>query len=599
MGMAAPGRIRGKSKAGDAGEGWACLAAEQREPRELTDAGIVDAPEAPSGDEGHAAVRTELSDCLEKEVKGIAAGVSLLRPERDSESKCAFACGLCPFRSFSTQLLLRARVSKCRVRETRFVASGAKQFDVVRAPFDNDWLLRAPPGDFLKRSATTTRETVSPAVHRGQNAVDQDVVLVLDDDGPSYQNKAAVGRSLAHRRVGCTYYTRGFADVLMQESLRHHGRVRPAMLRACARVVEPGSELSSMLPTRVDHWLKLMEDVFNSARVEKRSAALMEECRKHEDFLHVSMGASIRILRRVKGLWSEARRSQTVSVASDQPSSVLYRALRSSCFSNLVYLSLDPVHLPIAYEETHWRKKTVGSKLLRIIVAKFTKVSSALLAQFWGAPFDGTNAPSLRPIEERARQQMLDHSLSKSRVQSVIDNVSAELPWRTTRDFIESIAALSALVPEELARRTHVNNVQLKRRASQQHLRARVREDTCCGYGSKKLFLGGKCDRARADAAALAGPNRSASSATVGPDELAAVRMAVDGLLAATGALQAQPEVAQAVDAIECMVGRAPAAQVPVVAQAPPPTAPAADPAATPAVPLGPRSDVVLPQAPH
>eukprot|EP00959_Pyramimonas_sp_CCMP1952_P276004 5769220-Pyramimonas_sp.AAC.1 len=68
------------------------------------------------------------------------------------------------------------------------------------------------------------RETVSPAVHRGQNAVDKDVVFVLDDDGPSHQNKGAVGRSLACRRVGYTYYTRGFADVVMQESLRHHGR---------------------------------------------------------------------------------------------------------------------------------------------------------------------------------------------------------------------------------------------------------------------------------------------------------------------------------------------------------------------------------------
>eukprot|EP00959_Pyramimonas_sp_CCMP1952_P086317 1805461-Pyramimonas_sp.AAC.1 len=65
-------------------------------------------------------------------------------------------------------------------------------------------------------------------------------------------------------------------------------------------------------------------------------------------------------------------------------------------------------------------------------MAKFTKVDSTLQAQFWGAPFDGTNAPVLRPIDERARQQILDHSLSKSRAQYVIDNVNAELPWRTT-----------------------------------------------------------------------------------------------------------------------------------------------------------------------
>ncbi|CAK0883072.1 unnamed protein product, partial [Prorocentrum cordatum] len=426
-------------------------------------------------------------DCLENQVKGFAAGVSLLRPKRDSEGKCKFACGLCPFRSFSTQLLLRAHVSKYRVRETCFVASGTKQFNVVRALFDNDRLLRAPLGNLLKRSATTMRETVSPAVHRGQKSVDKDAVLVLDGDGPSHHNKAAVGRSLACRRVGYTYYTRGFADVLMQESLRHHGRVRPTMLRTCARVVEQGSELSGMLPTDVAHWLKLMEDAFNSARVEQRSAALMEERRKHQEFPHVFMDATIRILRRVKGQadyrssqavrdaapvpdidakrraltlaggtgaalgvfltrdeasdeiagaitgrWSEARRSQTVSVASDQPSSALYRALRNSCFSNLIYLSLDPVHLPITHEETHWRKKT----------------GIQAIADNHGQVHEG---------------QILDQSFSKSRAQYAIDNVNAELPWRTTHEFIESIAALSALVPEELARRTHVNNVQLKR----------------------------------------------------------------------------------------------------------------------------------------
>ncbi|CAK0806321.1 unnamed protein product [Prorocentrum cordatum] len=501
-------RIKGKSTADDVGEGWVRLAAEQREPHELADVGSADAPEFPSGDEGETAVRTELFECLEKEVKSYAAGVALLRPKRDSECvKLKFA-------------LLATHVSKYHLRKTRFVASGTKQFNVVCALFDNDRLLRTPAGSLLKRSATILRETVSPAVHCGQNAIDKDIVLVLDDDGPSYQNKAAVGHNLACRRVGHTCYTRGFAEILLQESLRHHGRVRPAMSRTCARVVEQGSELSSMLPTRVDHWLKLMGDVFNSAHVEMRSAALMEECHRHEEFLHVSMGASISMdaslhvkgqadyrsaqaardaapvpdvdaKRRVLTLagrtgaalgvfltkdegadeiagalaarWSAARRSQTVSVACHQPSSALFQALRGSAFPNLFILSLDPVHLPITYEETHWREKTVGSRLLRILMAKFTKVDCALPAHYWGAPFDGANAPNLRPIEERARAQILDHSLAKSRSQHVIDHVNAELPWKTTHELIEAIAALSALVPEELARRTHVNNVQLKR----------------------------------------------------------------------------------------------------------------------------------------
>ncbi|CAK0818359.1 unnamed protein product [Prorocentrum cordatum] len=450
-------RIRGKRTADDVGEGWVCLAAEQREPHELADAGSADAPESPSGDEGETAVRTELFECLEKEVKSYAAGVTLLRPKRDSEGvKLKFACGLCPFRSFSTQTLLATHVSKYHLRKTRFVASGTKQFNVVCALFDNDRLLRTPAGNLLKRSATILRETISPAVHRGQNAIDKDIVLVLDDDGPSYQNKAAVGQNLACRRVGYTCYTRGFADILLQESLRHHGRVRPAMLRTCARVVEQGSELSSMLPTDVAHWLKLMEDVFNSAHVGRRSAALMEECHRHEEFLHVSMDATIRILRRVKGQ-ADYRSAQTVRDAAPVPDVDAKRRVLTLAGRTGAALGV------FLTKETHWRKKTVGSRLLRILMAKFTKVDCTLPAHYWGAPFDGTNAPTLRPIEERARAQILDHSLAKSRAQYVIDHVNAELPWKTTHEFIEAIAALSALVPEELARRTHVNNVQLKR----------------------------------------------------------------------------------------------------------------------------------------
>ena len=312
-------RIRGKSTADDVGEGWACLAAEKREPHELADADSADAPESPSGDEGETAVRTELFDCLEKEVKSYAAGVKLLRPKRDSEGvQLKLSCGLCPFRSFSTEVLLAAHVTKYHIRKTRFVASGTKQLNVVCALFDNDRLLRAPTGNLLKRSATILRETVSPAVHRGQNAIDKDIVLVLDDDGPSYQKKAAVGQNLACRRVGYTYYTRGFADILLQESLRHHGRVRPAMLRTCARIVKKGSELSSMLPTHVDHWLKLMEDVFNSAHVERRSAELMEECHRHEEFLHISVDATIRIVRNVKGQ-ADYRSAQAVRDAAPVP----------------------------------------------------------------------------------------------------------------------------------------------------------------------------------------------------------------------------------------------------------------------------------------
>jgi hypothetical protein len=58
-----------------------------------------------------------------------------------------------------------------------------------------------------------------------------------------------------------------------------------------------------------------------------------------------------------------------IHVATDDPSVTLVRGLKGQC-PNLKILSLDPMHIVFVYEQTHWRKRTAGSKLLRLIMAK-------------------------------------------------------------------------------------------------------------------------------------------------------------------------------------------------------------------------------------
>ena len=62
-----------------------------------------------------------------------------------------------------------------------------------------------------------------------------------------------------------------------------------------------GSELVSLLPVDVCHWLKLIEEVFRNPYLIELSASLLQECYEHEEFEHISIDATIRLLRRVKG----------------------------------------------------------------------------------------------------------------------------------------------------------------------------------------------------------------------------------------------------------------------------------------------------------
>ncbi len=129
---------------------------------------------------------------------------------------------------------------------------------------DNDRLGRITPVNLLSRSAAAMQASVSPPLRRRINSIDRDIMLVLDADGVAYKNEAAVAQSMSCRRVGSTYYTRSFAELLAREAVLHHGQVRPMVARLQARMTAQGCELVSLLPVDVSHWLKLIEYLFNS-----------------------------------------------------------------------------------------------------------------------------------------------------------------------------------------------------------------------------------------------------------------------------------------------------------------------------------------------
>jgi hypothetical protein len=119
--------------------------------------------------------------------------------------------------------------------------------------------------------------------------------------GPQYANARAISNAGQFRRVGYTYYTNAFADALIQEALVNHGRIRTLVTKLARSMIGHGSSTTTMLPTDVAHWLKLLEDVVNSPAIQALSVLLRHECFLHEEFEHISMDATIRILRRTCG----------------------------------------------------------------------------------------------------------------------------------------------------------------------------------------------------------------------------------------------------------------------------------------------------------
>ncbi|CAK0885113.1 unnamed protein product [Prorocentrum cordatum] len=479
-------------------------------------------------DDSCARVHANLLQLLRDEVTDfemIVKSLSRTGATKDGNGSVA-RCLLCPFKEYSTSSVnvkrdLLAHIAnhhglhrKCengrdrKMGSGRYVASGTKQWKVIQALFDDDMLSKHQPKNLLQRSADLMRRSVSPPLRC--LGVDKQIRLLLDHDGPRFVNFEVLARdgALQARRVGNTYYTKEFAELVFRESILHEGRVRPMRARIVTRFKEAGSCVTHLLPGKVVQWLSLMEDVFSSPFVEELRTNLMGELVDNTEFEHVSLDATLRAAMRVKGqanyrepaeiraaapfpdgvakrriltakgrtsaaigMWPVASEAasvvkaalrnhlperalqQCVSVASDDPSATLFAELKQ-IMPQLKFLCLDPVHLAIVYNQAHWRKHSPGQAVLRIILNKFNKVSSDLNGAAWGAPYTGHQASSLSAAEGRAQSLIAGGGMQKRRAHKIIADLDANEPFVRKLEFIEALAALTSVHWEEVDRRT-------------------------------------------------------------------------------------------------------------------------------------------------
>jgi hypothetical protein len=173
---------------------------------------------------------------------------------------------------------------------------------VVYALFDRDQMTGGDCGGrFLARAAQELRRTVLPALSPRLLDLDRALVLVLTAEGPRYSSAEAVARSSGLRRVGYTYYDQSFANVLLQEILMTHGRLRTMLPRLTARLLSSGAALAELLPRHTSHWSGLVEDVMSTAYVSSLRRQCLDACYDLGEFEHLSVDATLRVLRRVKG----------------------------------------------------------------------------------------------------------------------------------------------------------------------------------------------------------------------------------------------------------------------------------------------------------
>jgi hypothetical protein len=142
-----------------------------------------------------------------------------------------------------------------------------------------------------------------------------------------------------------------------------------------------------------------------------------------------------------------------LTIFTDDPSEHFYTELKL-CFPNLQNLCLDITHLA---------KRTPGSKMLRAVLHKFSVVDRLAALSSWGPVFLGGDARQLDVAESKARQRILDGSMPKWQAERVLETMNFESPFYTRVEFVEALAALSRLHPEDMDRKAPGPNKAIRR----------------------------------------------------------------------------------------------------------------------------------------
>ncbi|CAK0814298.1 unnamed protein product, partial [Prorocentrum cordatum] len=238
-----------------------------------------------------------------------------------------------------------------------------------------------------------------------------------------------------------------------------------------------GSQLTHLLPQKVPQWLELLEDLFSAPFVRAARDRRMQQLFDHDEFVHVSVDATIRAAARLKGqanyrdsaekraaapfddtaakrriltvrgrtaavagMWpiaSEAARNikemlqmrlpqaaldQRRSIARDEPSGELGGQLLQIC-KNLTWLCLDPAR----------------ADSLRMVLNEVNNIDYRATSGAWGPAYTGGQLQPLTPGQKRSRGAVKSDNMPSGEAQRLLDNLNGQEPFKNAGEFVRAM----------------------------------------------------------------------------------------------------------------------------------------------------------------
>ncbi|CAE6926624.1 ABCB1 [Symbiodinium sp. CCMP2592] len=337
-------------------------------------------------------------------------------------------CILCPFPTFNRACRVRKHIATHHTERKQYICSGTKQLKVACALFDNDQIALREGSNYLQRSADL--KWVVPALSASSNEVDRHVRLVLTERGPVYWSLQQVTATNEVRRARNLFYTQGFADLVYRE----------------------GSNMVSLLPTHTSYWWPIIEDIFNGPPLKLQVRAMQDFFVDSREFEYVSIDATIKCCMSVMGQASyKASAAQRIAAVFNDDNSyrrVLTARGRTGAVLAMIAMSSEKAEeISCALAQNWyatWRKKTAGALLLRKILRKFLAVDPTKTEAAFGSFYHGYENRELSSKER---------CMLKAKALKIINSLDSLKPFYTRYEYIEAVAALAALHPEDMSRK--------------------------------------------------------------------------------------------------------------------------------------------------
>ena len=226
-------------------------------------------------------------------------------------------CPSCPCRQFSDlkkqgkgrlldHILLHHSGNEVATATAKdFVASGSKQYMLIRALYDQQAQAQTEPSGLLRQSASLMRSWLGHSALPGadkENLLDRELVLCLTGEGPKYLGAEMVKDSGLYRTVGYVWYDRDFARIFFGEMIRANGKAKAIATNLIHQFLSTGCQVVFLPPRKASTvYLKLVEDIMDSPVVTAWKEKLVFQCLEHREFAHLSMDATVRMAMRIKG----------------------------------------------------------------------------------------------------------------------------------------------------------------------------------------------------------------------------------------------------------------------------------------------------------